>query len=168
MIETFNYIGNINEENFMLLNKFISTLNKDVSTIKINISSFGGSTTTAIAIYNYLKRLPYKIITNNTGEVSSAALILYLAGQERYAEDNTRFLIHPILYNEPGKCSYFRAEEIIKILKADICNYSAIVNKETNNLNEKINIEYILQRESVVLNHTHARECGIVTHYPQL
>jgi len=66
-----------------------------VHKIRIVISSGGGDTSAAFAAYNYLHSLPdVEISTFNVGNVDSAAVVLYCAGQNRYSFPATRFLIH--------------------------------------------------------------------------
>ena len=158
----FDFIGEINDENIFTLMNFTRTT-PDITKLTINLSSCGGSVFSAITIYNYLKNLPYEIITHNLGDVSSAAILLYLAGTTRTSEDIAKFMIHPLAIGMHGDLPYNKVNELLKSIDIDIKNYGTIVNNTTNNLQKKYDIEYYLKNESLVLNKTQAFECNIVT-----
>ncbi len=58
------------------------------------INSSGGNLNAGIAAYNYLSSLPITLRTHNISNVSSAAVMIYCAGQTRTASPHSRFLIH--------------------------------------------------------------------------
>ena len=55
------------------------------STLYFLFASQGGSVDAGIALYNYLKSLPVKIVMHNTGSIDSIANVICVGGQERYA-----------------------------------------------------------------------------------
>jgi ATP-dependent Clp protease protease subunit len=59
------------------------------------MASAGGWTAKAAAVYNMLRALPLRLVTYNVGEVASAANMLFLAGEERYACPQDTFALHP-------------------------------------------------------------------------
>ena len=59
--------------------------------------------------------------------------------------------------------NYNKALELLNAINTDIANYSAIVNRETSNMNNKYEIEHLLKNESIYLCKEEAFECGIVT-----
>jgi ATP-dependent protease ClpP protease subunit len=67
-----------------------------ISHINIVISSSGGNTREALAIYNFLRGLPVAITTYNIANIDSCANIIFLAGDKRIASPNARFMMHPI------------------------------------------------------------------------
>lgn len=62
------------------------------------ISNGGGQIAAGLAIYEYLCSLPedVDIITHNVGSVDSAAVLIYMAGRNRYAVKGSSFLLHPV------------------------------------------------------------------------
>lgn len=66
-----------------------------VSEINLVLSSTGGLLMPTLVLYSLIRALPAKINTHAQGFVASAATILFLAGQERSADRNARFLFHP-------------------------------------------------------------------------
>jgi ATP-dependent Clp protease protease subunit len=63
-----------------------------ITTAHILIQSNGGYVSDGICLYNYLSKLPIKIVTYNAGAVASIAVILYLAGRALPA--TARFMVH--------------------------------------------------------------------------
>ncbi len=156
-------VAPIDEKVFNDLHAVCSSI-KPNTHIQLNISSLGGSTHVAISIYNYLKSLPFQITTHNLGEVTSAAVLIYLAGHIRTAEPNSKFLIHPITVHLNEMCSFVKLEKMAAGLSADIKSYADIVNQETDSLKGRCNVEDCLSgRNSITLNRNLAHECGIVT-----
>lgn len=82
--------GEIDEE---VAGSVISAANSgDLS--ELWICSSGGDLSSALAMYDVLIRKDIKIV--GSGAVQSAGLIVFLAGSERVATANTRFLSHEI------------------------------------------------------------------------
>lgn len=86
-----------------------------ITEIDVYINSNGGYLNHGIAIYNYLKNHPAKITTHNLGSASSAASIIFLAGDERIMPVGTTALIH-----NPWNCEcgdYQSMDDMTRILK---------------------------------------------------
>lgn len=160
---SYNFIDSINEASTLQLRNYIYSQTESIEHLQLNISSIGGSMPSAITIYNFLKKMPFKITTHNLGEVTSAAVILFLSGTIRTAEKISKFVIHPIKFAMNGDFSYFQVEEIQQTLNADVKNYASIVNHETNSLNGIYNVENILKGSSIALLPELALKCGIIT-----
>lgn len=160
---SFDFIGPINDENILCLRNYIAGQTEPIEHLTINISSCGGAVPAGIAIYNYLKQQTFDITTHNLGEVSSSAILLYLAGTTRTAETISKFMIHPLRMTGEPDMSCHRIEELLKIINADIRNYAEIVNRETNSLHGKFNIDICLRAICMTLNAADANDCGIVT-----
>jgi ATP-dependent protease ClpP protease subunit len=81
------------------VNKLLGVVNAQVrggvKRITIVLSSPGGDIPSAFAAYNIFKNVSTGITTFNAGNIDSAALLVYCAGQHRYSfPDRARFLIH--------------------------------------------------------------------------
>lgn len=66
-----------------------------VSDITLVIHSPGGLIDPTLAIYSFIRALPARVNTHAIGFVMSAACLLFLAGENRSADRNARFLFHP-------------------------------------------------------------------------
>ena len=97
------------------------------------------------------------------GEVSSSAILLYLAGNTRIAEPVSKFVIHPISMGINGDLPYYQVQEILRGIEADINNFKKIVNQETLCLARKYDVEQFLKSDSLILDVHAAYELGIVT-----
>lgn len=63
--------------------------------IRINVFSFGGSSSFGLAIYDLIKTSGVAVDTVTLGAVGSSALAIYLAGQRRYIYENAILFSHP-------------------------------------------------------------------------
>jgi ATP-dependent Clp protease protease subunit len=69
-------------------------MDERITSAHMLIQSNGGYVSDGICLYNLLSKLPIKFIMYNAGAVASIAVTLYLAGQERYASQTARFMLH--------------------------------------------------------------------------
>lgn len=101
--------------------------------LQINISSPGGSVAVGMILHNYLKSLPCKLIMHNIGYVDSIATIIFLAGEERYANSNSSFLFHGIATNFPAPTSltFSQLKERLSSTEADQNKISSTITKIT-------------------------------------
>lgn len=65
-----------------------------------------------------------------------------------------------------GAFNYYDLKQKIEIIKCDIKNYSEVVNKETNHLNNIYNINKYLKYNTLALDKDLAYKCGIIKYYP--
>jgi len=72
----------------------LSTVDKD-KPIHVLIESNGGCVKTALSIYDILKMSEAPIYTYALSEVSSAGVLIYLAGSKRFAFKHSQFMTHP-------------------------------------------------------------------------
>jgi ATP-dependent Clp protease protease subunit len=59
-------------------------------------SSSGGEVDAGVALYNFLKALPVKIVMHNIGSIDSIANVIFMAGSRRYAVPHATFLFHGV------------------------------------------------------------------------
>lgn len=165
MFYTFNFIGEINTDNINALNNCVNSIENLTSndTLTININSTGGNVSSGIAIFNIVKKLSCNVVTHNLGEVSSAAILLYMAGKTRTAADISKFIIHPLTMNLNTTCNYYQLKELFSNLETDINNYLSIVTTEMPTITQKYDILNSLKCEALLLTKDDAVACGIVT-----
>lgn len=165
MLYTFNFIGEINSQNINTLISYINSIENltPTDTLIININSIGGSVSDGISIYNIIKKLSCNVITHNLGEVSSAAILLYLAGKTRTTADISKFMIHPLAFKLNETCNYYRIEELYNNLETDINNYLTIITTEIPTITQRYDILNYLKCKSLILTKRDAIVCGIVT-----
>ncbi len=87
---------NIDVASMKALRKQLTALvEAGVTDMTLVLSSAGGTVLPALLAYSFIRSLPASIDTHATGFVASAATVLFLAGQQRSADHNARFLFHP-------------------------------------------------------------------------
>ena len=109
--------------------------------IYLCLSSNGGSVNSGIEIYNFLKSLKnIKIITHNVGMVASIANVVFIAGQERYANQGTSFLIHGVKIVMPTNMEFsiYSLKEIVSNLERDEERIEDIYKNETSLSHDEI------------------------------
>ena len=164
MTYSFNFIGAINTDNAIILTNYINSQNLTSNdTLIININSMGGNVSDGVAMYNILKKLPCNVITHNLSEVSSAAILLYMAGKTRTAADISKFVIHPAVMDLHTTCNYYKLKELFNNLETDINNYFSILTTEIPTITQKYDILNCLKCNSLILTKNDAFACGIVT-----
>ena len=83
-----------------------SGIEDDTKEIHLHIDSQGGDLFAGISMYHFLKNHPAKVITYNAGNVSSAATLPFIAGDERIMPVGTTSIIH-----DPWSCGCFNQYE---------------------------------------------------------
>lgn len=82
-----NYCDWINEAKVKAIMAALADLinREKPDTIYSLFSSPGGQVESGVTLYNFLRALPVEIIMHNTGSIDSAANIVFLAADTRYA-----------------------------------------------------------------------------------
>lgn len=124
-----NYCDAINEIKVKAIMSALSDIinREKPDTIYCLFSSTGGQVEPGIALYNFLRALPVKIIMHNTGSIDSIANIIFLAADTRYASVHSSFLFHGINWNFAANTSLNKSQltEILsnmRLLKNPLCN----------------------------------------------
>jgi ATP-dependent protease ClpP protease subunit len=76
--------------------------NDGVSEVYLMLSTPGGSVSHAIAAYNLLRGLPFRLVTHNVGSVNSMGNVLFLAGDRRLACPDSTFMFHGVGFTVDG------------------------------------------------------------------
>lgn len=162
-IFTITHVGPIDE---VFVNSIINIVNSFQSIpdeLIISISSGGGSVIHGITAYNYLKKLPCVVHTHNMGEVSSAAILPYLAGTIRTADNVAKFMFHPVAISLSEQMTHPKFLEMLSMLERDIDNYATIVKREVPSLCGQHDITAVLKHGTLVLTPAEGFSCGLIT-----
>ena len=119
---------------------FQEILSTNDSEIIVYINSQGGDLECGYIIYDMLRLTGKRIITYAINEVFSCAIVIYLAGTERYANNYSKFMIHAPYdeYNNHDtvdEINYLKRYEDIKKIKND---YFKFISKHTHLTSSKI------------------------------
>ena len=92
--KSFELTGEVDEAMYLRALKNLHYLNQTNCEITIFLSSMGGSTSHAIAIYDLIKNSSNRVRIVATGEVYSAGTMILMSGDERIMTDNARLMLH--------------------------------------------------------------------------
>lgn len=102
-----NFAGKVTSKKTNDLTSYIhKQMQEGIKDFILNINSSGGDSDAAIAAYQYLKQLPISISTYNTGNVQSAAALLYCSGAKRYSLAHSFFMLHGSSTTYPESMSF--------------------------------------------------------------
>ncbi len=91
----FTLSGDVNSDMVHRMFEAVSQMTaRGVDTAHVLVQSNGGYVSDGLCMYNFLSKMPIKFVMYNAGAVASIAVILYLAGTQRYASDTARFMVH--------------------------------------------------------------------------
>jgi ATP-dependent Clp protease protease subunit len=91
----FTLSGDVNSDMVRRVFDAVADMTEDrITTAHILLQSNGGYVSDGICLYNYLSKLPIKLVTYNAGAVASIAVTVFLAGTERFASETARFMVH--------------------------------------------------------------------------
>lgn len=112
-----------------LLKVVDSKIKSGYEKIHLMITSPGGSVAHGLALYNILRSVPIRWCTYNIGSVDSIGVVVFCAGEDRFAAPNSRFLIHPVQANLHGNHSLdeHKIRETMKSVQADQKNIVGVV-----------------------------------------
>lgn len=132
--------------------------NSDIKEAQINISSPGGNISVGLGLSNLLKSLPIEFTTHNIGMVDSISNALFVAGKIRYANANSRFLMHGVTRDLKG-ATEVDLEEALSFTKRDHDAIVAAIAESTN-----LKVEQIKQmfRGETLITPEDAKSYGII------
>src|SRR5450432_29081 len=83
-------------------------------------ASPGGSVDAGVAIYNYLRALPVRLVMHNSGAIDSIANVIFHAADERKATPHATFLFHGVGMELPekAKLNTSQIKELLSQIKA--------------------------------------------------
>lgn len=103
--------GGINEQAVANVFGFIDDFESNGGEeITIVICSEGGDIYSGLALYDRIRQCNNNVVMLGTGMVMSIAAIIFLAGDERYATENTRFMNHQGCFDMSGKVTDTKIE----------------------------------------------------------
>lgn len=164
-----NFYANISEGSVNSLIGFLTqqiaqqTPEAQISEIIMQISSSGGSSDHGLLAYNFLKQITIPKTTIGMGNVDSAAVMLFCAGDKRLAMPGCRFVLHQarLTLSGSGEFSPSKLTEIAKMGSRITSDYSAVIANVTEKpqqlISKKVNVGTVMSSEE-------AKKLGLVTH----
>ena len=133
---------------------------KGCNDILLVINSSGGKINVGVAAYNYLSKLPVRLRTHNIANTSSAAILLYCAGDIRTASHNSYFLVHNGQLSPGSGLTIAEVSASRDIFQLQINFMHEIIANCTDKTEH--DIESILKGTELLLNSTEAKDFGLV------
>lgn len=129
--------------------------------IIIQVSSGGGSSDHGLLAYNFLTQLSIPKTTIGMGNVDSAAVMIFSAGDKRIAMPSCRFLLHESLTTiSNGTFNATKLHEIANLNERITTDYCKVVSKITG---QKLSSVMKKVQEGQVMDSEKAKKYGLVT-----
>ncbi|MBI2098718.1 MAG: ATP-dependent Clp protease proteolytic subunit [Candidatus Wildermuthbacteria bacterium] len=161
-----NFYANVSEGSVNDLIKFITIQlaqqnpQKPIDELVIQISSSGGSSDHGLLAYNFLKQISIPKTTIGMGNVDSAAIMIFAAGDKRLAMPSCRFVLHEAIATLGGQFSPSKLSEMARLIQRITDDYSEVVSKVTGEEKASISEEV---RKGSVMSSSEALELKLVT-----
>lgn len=106
--------------------------NQAFDEVHLCFSSLGGYVADGIYLYNHIRGLPLKVVAHNIGSVSSIAVAIFLAAEERYCSSHAMFMIHPTAFPQLDGMSAERLQSALNAALADDNRTENILRERTS------------------------------------
>jgi ATP-dependent protease ClpP protease subunit len=129
-------------------------------TLTIFLSSVGGDIDAAVRVYDFLKSVPNKVHTVGFGQIDSAAITIFLAGDKRTVLKKTRFRFHePTYYMHQSDSVLSFFEERVRLFQQLDKRMKGISSEQTGKSLTQINKLYF---DGKILDTAEAKSLGLV------
>jgi len=161
-----NFYANVTEQTIrdliMWTTQQLAQQNQDnpYDELIIQISSSGGSSDHGLLAYNFLKQIGIKKTTIGMGNVDSAAVMLFCAGDKRIAMPSCRFVLHEARATINGEFNGTKLKEISKLIDRITDDYSDVVVKITGKDKSSISEDI---KNGAVLSSEEAKKLALVS-----
>jgi ATP-dependent Clp protease, protease subunit len=157
----FTLSGDVNSDMVHRVFEAVSTMTEEgVTTAHVLLQSNGGYVSDGLCLYNFLANAPVRFVMYNGGAVASIAVILYLAGSDRYASETARFMVHKSHATASPGARPDALNIIVEGLRADDARTEAILRKHIELTPEQWAIH---QYSDLHLNSRDAKTAGMIS-----
>jgi ATP-dependent Clp protease protease subunit len=137
--------------------------NEGAEEVTILFASAGGSIDDGIALFTFLRSLPFKLTFHAVGLVGSMAVPLFLATPHRVASSNARFLFHEFHWTDPQAQRVTQSTIVERTLILDSAvNWTKDVLKSTTSFTDEQMKDMNMFQDPILLDAQQALEHGIV------
>ena len=158
------FFGNIHPTSTIPLRIALCELaNEGAEEVTVLFASAGGSIDDGVALFTFLRALPFKLTFHAAGLVGSMAVPIFLAAPHRLASVNARFLLHEFHWTDPQvqRVTQSTIVERTMILDSAVTWTKDILKSTTTLTDERIK-EMNMFQEPLLLNAEQALEIGMV------
>lgn len=134
---------------------------KRVPEVYLMLSTPGGNVMNGMTIYNFLRSMPYKLITHNIGNVDSIGNVVFLAGAERYSSPHATFMFHGVGFDimTPMRFEEKLLRERLGSIQSDQTRIGSIIAERTGIAAQEVEKLFL---EAVTRNPDYAKANGII------
>ena len=135
--------------------------NKKTDVVYLMLSTPGGNVMSGLTIHNFLRSMPFKLITHNIGNVDSIGNVIFLAGEERYSCPNATFMFHGVGFDimQPTRFEEKLLRERLTSLQADQKRIADVITQRTKITPDEAEKMFL---EAVTRDPHYAKANGIV------
>ena len=150
-------------------NTCLDAIQQGATSLCLNLSTTGGSTSFGFTLYTFLKSLAVPITAINAGNIESMGIVMFLAAGERITTPHSRYLIHPMnWYFSQSSVDHSRLREYLSSLNNDLERYVKIFELETAKAAKKLDIFKCLSAEEMVIPADESLAYGIAHRLEQV
>lgn len=140
---------------------FNDAVNRRCDEVQLSFSSLGGYVSDGIYLYNHIRGLPINVVIHNTGSVSSIAVAVFVAANERYCSQHAMFMIHPTVMPSQEGMTSEQLQSSLNAALADDMRTEAILRERAAIPGEmlvgrRFKDVYITPKEAVIYGLVHA------------
>jgi ATP-dependent Clp protease, protease subunit len=136
-----------------------SAMSEGCSEVHLSFNSLGGYVADGIYLYNHIRSLPVDVVIYNCGSVSSIAVAVFLAAQQRYCSSHAMFMIHPTVIPSSEGMGAERLRSALNAALADDMRTENILRQRAN-IPERLLVAR--RARDIHINPEKAAEYGIV------
>ncbi len=113
---------------------------QEVPEVYLAFSTPGGNVAQGVALYNFLRGVPFKLIFHNIGNVDSIGNAIFLAADTRYACKHSTFMFHGVGFDrQAGRLEEKELREMLDGISADQLRIGDIITERTDITGEEVN-----------------------------
>lgn len=141
----------------------LTMANEGAQRVTVLFASDGGSTDEGLALYEFLRALPFELTFHAIGHVGSIAIPVFLAADRRLAVPDARFFFHEYSWTHPVAATITQTtmDEHTLLLQASITWSKRVIKARTNLKEADFKAKQLLQKP-VLMSAAAATEAGIV------
>jgi ATP-dependent Clp protease protease subunit len=130
--------------------------NAGFTAVTLCLSSLGGYLADAYYAFNMLEGLPLRLITHNASTIQSAANMLFLVGDERYACPGSTFFFHQTAFEATSgqRVTEAYAAEKLKAIQLEDVRSAQIIADKTAQTVERVrqwqNSEFLMSTDDAI------------------
>lgn len=161
------FVGDVNKGAEKMVTAWVAEAeNQKSSELFIQISSLGGKLESAFGIFDCLRSSTIPVTTLSMGNVESAAVLIYPAGDKRLVTPTSLFMVHALGHSFDGLITKASVAPFIESITNNIQRYGDIFKDRTQVAKDVFDIDECLCGGESYINAGQAVRIGLATVAP--